>query len=208
MHRCYAYAFFPYGHFIMKPLFHISFNKALPSFLYPRQPSGLYNPDKLDQVPKESIYSENLPPRISFSPSATECFRAIWPNIHKYFTRHKYPHMDMYVYALVKGNEKTMFTPDQLTKDQKLWDAFFTQEHCFLTKVKVEKVAKIRVFNPMNGGQVLDPKYEHKLKNGVMTPLIHPHNNPDYKLTTASPDPLIKVIRIYNPSRPLVIKPL
>ena len=193
----------------MKPLFHISFNQALPTYLYPRQPSGLHNPDDIENAPKESIFAENLPPRISFSPSVAHCFRAIWPNIHKYFTRYKYPHMDFYVYALVKGNEKTMLTPEQMTKDQKLWDAFFTQEHCFLTKVKVERVAKVRIMNPsVAGQQTLDPKYEHSTKNGIQVPLIHPHNNPDYNVVRASPDPLIKVLRIYNPSRPLVVKPL
>lgn len=192
----------------MKPLFHISFNKALPAWLYPRQPSGLYNPDEINQVQKESIYSENLPPRISFSPSVTECFRAIWPNIHKYFTRHKYPHMDFYVYTLVKGNEKTLLTPEYLTANNKLWDAFFTNEHCFLTKVKVEKIAKVRIFNPANGGATINPKYEYGDKNGIKVPLIHPHNNPDYEVTRASPDPLIKVIRIYSSVRPLVINPI
>jgi hypothetical protein len=71
--------------------------------MYPRQPHGLKDPDDIKKKLTQSIFAENLPPRISFSPSVTECFRAIWPNIHKYFTRHKYPHMDMYVYALVKG---------------------------------------------------------------------------------------------------------
>jgi hypothetical protein len=58
------------------------------------------------------------------------------------------------------------------------------------------------------GQQTLDPKYEHSVKDGIQVPLIHPHNNPDYNVVRASPDPLIKVLRIYNPSRPLVVKPL
>lgn len=176
--------------------------------MYPRQPQGLHNPDDVTKKPTTSIFAENLPPRISFSPSVTECFRAIWPNIHKYFTRHKYPHMDMYVYALVKGNEKVMLTPDVMTKNNQLWDAFFTQEHCFLTKVKVAKIAQIRVYNPLNGGDTKYPhKWNYKLHQGIMEPQIHPYNNPDYSPTNGSPDPLIKVIRVYDNGKPLIINP-
>ena len=39
----------------MKPLFHISFNQALPSYLYPRQPSGLFNPDDIEAAIFDSI---------------------------------------------------------------------------------------------------------------------------------------------------------
>lgn len=173
------------------PLFHISFNKALPTFLYPRQPSGLFNPDDITKAPKNSIFAEHLPPRISFSPSVTHCFRAIWPNIHKYFTKHKYPHMDMYVYGLVKGDHKAMYTPKFMTEQNKLWDAFYTKEHCFLTKVRVAKIAKIRIFNTIN--------------DGIEVARIHPFNNTDYAETKASPDPRIKIIRVYDDTLPLII---
>jgi len=179
---------------MIPPLFHISFNKALPTFLYPRQPSGLSNPDDIEKPTKgDSLFAENLPPRISFSPSVGECFRAVWPNIHKYFTKYKYPHMDMYVYGLVKGNEKTMFTPEQMTKDHKLWDAFYTQEHCFLTKVRITRIAKIRVINPLVEGKTIAK--------------IHPYNEENYPLVKASPDPTIKVLRVFNDSFPLKINP-
>ncbi len=178
---------------MIPPLFHISFNKALPAYLYPRQPSGLSNPDDINKPPKESLFAENLPPRISFSPSVTECFRAIWPNIHRYFTKYKYPHYDMYVYALVKGNENLMMRPEQMTKDHKLWDAHFTREHCFLTKVKVRKVAKIRVFNP-----ITDKKEIAK---------VHPYDEDRYDAVNGSPDPNIKVLRVYDATLPLKIEP-
>ena len=175
--------------------------------MYPRQPQGLHNPDDITKIPKNTIYSENLPPRISFSPSVAECFRAIWPNIHKFFTRHKYPHMDMYVYALVKGNEKLMLTPEQMTKDSKLWDAFYTREHCFLTKVKVKKIAKVRIINPLMEEGIIDKnRWDYKVKNGVNTPQIHPYNNPDYPATNGSPDPQIKVIRVYDDAIPCIIR--
>lgn len=181
----------------------------MPTYIYPRQPQGLHNPDDVTKAPKNSLFSENLPPRISFSPSVTECFRAIWPNIHKYFTRHKYPHIDMYVYALVNGNEKLMYTPEFMTKENKLWDAFFTREHCFLSKVKIKKIAKIRIFNPMDGsGSVDRSRWTYKLKDGIDIPQIHPYNNPDYKLTNGSPDPSIKVLRVYDANIPCIIKPL
>lgn len=176
------------------PLFHISFNKALPTFLYPRQPSGLFNPDDITKAPKNSIFAEHLPPRISFSPSVAECFRAIWPNIHKYFTKFKYPYMEMYVYTLVKGDHKAMYTPEFMTDQNKLWDAFYTKEHCFLTKVKVKKLAKIRIYNT--------------IVDQIHIPMIHPFNNKDYDAVKGSPDPRIKIVRVYDDSSPLVIKSL
>lgn len=114
----------------------------------------------------------------------------------------------MYVYALVKGNDKLMYTPTKMTDDSQLWDAFFTQEHCFLTKVKVVKQAKIRIFNPLNGGATVHKdRWQYKDKDGILVPQIHPYNNPDYPLTNGSPDPLIKVLRIYDEGRPLIINP-
>ena len=192
------------------PLFHISFNKALPTFMYPRQPNGLHDPDNIETKVSASIFAEDLPPRISFSPSVAECFRAIWPNIHQYFTRHKYPYMDMYVYALVKGDHKCMYTPEFMTKENKLWDAHFTNEHCFLTKVKVKKVAKIRVMNPTISGyaDIRGSITEYTTKDGIKVPLIHPYNNPDYEAVKGSPDPIIKVIRKYDDALPIIINPL
>lgn len=175
------------------PLFHISFNKALPTYLYPRQPMGLKDPDKIDQAPtpSDSMFAENLPPRISFAPSVTECWRAIWPNIYRYFSKYKYPHMDMYVYILEKGNESNMLRPEQLTKDMKLWDAHFTNEYCFLTKVRVKKIAKIRIYNT----------------HGKHAKKIHPYNLDHYPVATGAPDPEIKVLRVIDSSKPLVLKP-
>lgn len=191
----------------MRNLYHISFSKSLPTYMYPRQPQGLHNPDDITKQIKTSIFSENLPPRISFSPSVAECFRAIWPNIHKYFTRHKYPHMDMYVYALVKGNEKLMLTPKQMTENNQLWDAFFTREHCFLSKVKVVKVAKVRIFNPLFVPAILDEtRFQYKVNHGIKEPQIHPYDNPDYPKTNGSPDPVIKVIRILDNSIPCILR--
>lgn len=178
---------------MIPPLYHISFNKALPRYLYPRQPSGLHNPDDITKQTKNTLFAENLPPRVSFSPSVTECFRAIWPNIHKYFTQHKYPYMEMYVYGLVKGNENQMFTPKQMTDRQQLWDAHYTKEHCFLSKVKIEKIARIKVMNP--------------LIDGLPIAKIHPYNEENYPLTNASPDPNIIVTRIYDKTFPLKIVP-
>lgn len=116
--------------------------------------------------------------------------------------------MDMYVYAFVKGNEKQMYTPEFMNDQNKLWDAFYTQEHCFLTKVKIVKVAKIRILNPAVSGQVIDSKYDHIDRYGMKIPVLHPYNNPDYPEAKGAPDPHIKVIRIYNPAVPLIIKPL
>lgn len=181
----------------MIPLYHISFSNALPITMYPRQPHGLSNPDDINKAPHESIFQEKLPPRVSFSPSVVECFRAIWPNIHKYFTNYKYPHIDMYVYILVKGTESQMLTPEKMTLESKLWDAHYTKEHCFLTKVKVAKIAKIRIKNPA----VTDGK--------VPVDQVHPFGDIGYKAVKGSPTNLeIKVLRVFRPDQPLRIDAL
>ena len=100
----------------------------------------------------------------------------------------------MYVYTLVKGEPKAMYTPEFMTDQNKLWDAFYTKEHCFLTKVKVKKIAKIRIYNT--------------IVDKVTIPMIHPFNNSDYDTVQGSPDPRIQVMRIYDDSVPLIIKPL
>lgn len=183
----------------MLPLFHISFSGSLPNTMYPRQPQGLSNPDDINKPPHESIFQEKLPPRVSFGPSIIECFRAIWPNIHKYFTKFKYPHIDMYVYTVIKGNENQMLTPEKMTLESKLWDAHYTHEHCFLTKVKVAKVAKIRIMNPAKA----NPNGE------ILVDEVHPFGDEGHKAVRGSPTNLeVKVIRVYRPDLPLRIEPL
>lgn len=117
-------------------LYHLSFNSNLPAALQPRQPHG--------EPAKVSIYTEKLPPRVSFSPSVQQCFTAIYPNISKYFEEEKYPYMDMYVYAPI-GKGKRLSQDIVL---QNVWDSHVTEEVCFVSSIQITRVAKIRIFNP------------------------------------------------------------
>lgn len=172
-------------------LYHLSFNKALPTFMYPRQPAGMNDPDSVDTKPDNNIFREDLPPRISFGPSVELCFKAIWPNIQKLITVFKYPHLDMYVYGVVNGNANAMYTPEFMTEQNKLWDAHYTQEHCFLAKTKVAKLAKIRIFNTVVDKKEVD--------------MVHPYGNKDYKAVKGSPSPRMEVLRVYDTSLPLIM---
>lgn len=169
------------------PLFHLSFNQALPVTLYPRQPDGLPDVDDIEEKLDDNIFAEHLPPRISFSPSVVHCWRAIYPNLHKLFTKYGKNYIDTYVYALVDANPHNMLTPEKLTDESKLWDAFYTLEHCFLSKVKVKKIAKVRI--------TLDGEEDR----------IHPYNREEYKKVKASPPVKVKVLRMYESFPPLIL---
>jgi hypothetical protein len=119
-------------------LYHLSFNDKLPTTLYPRQP--------MDSTVVKGKFVEELPPRISFSPTIQQCFSALYPNISKYFEEENYPHMDMYVYVPVGKSDRI----SNKEVNDKVWDAHITGEVCFKTPTKVMRVAKIRIFNPGN----------------------------------------------------------
>ena len=179
----------------LPPLYHISFNKALNTYLYPRQPAGLNNPDNLNKVLSNSVYAENMPPRISFAPSIEDCFRGIWPNISRYFTKHKYPYIDIYVYGLVQtyGDSKAIYTPEYMTENNLLWDAFYTHEYCFLCKVKIKRIAKVRIFNP--GKEAVENR-----------PTIYAFNRKNKENTSrAAPKCKIEVVRTYDHGFPLIL---
>lgn len=154
-------------------IYHLSFNSALPSTLQPRQPA--------DSATTTGKFAEELPPRISFSPSVQQCFIALYPNISKYFEEENYPYMDMYVYVPIgKGNR----IPKSVVLD-KVWDAHVTDEVCFTNPTKVLRVAKIRIFNP--GKLTRD--------NSIYT---QPFNNPMAKVRFVAPIINFKVIEEYS----------
>lgn len=123
------------------PLFHLSFDDNLPSYLKPRQPNGSENNDQ------SHFTHEDLPPRVSFAPSIEQCWYAIYPNIAKYFERFNYPYMDMYVYAYSSPHGQEHRIDEQVLK-AKIHDWHITEEVCFIgTSVGIAKVGKIRIFN-------------------------------------------------------------
>ncbi len=143
-------------------LYHLSFNGKLPTTLHPRQP--------MDSVVVKGKYVEELPPRISFSPTIQQCFAALYPNISKYFEEENYPYMDMYVYVPVGKSDRI---PNNEVIN-KVWDAHVTGEVCYTTPTKVMRVAKIRIFNP---GKLTT-------KNCIYT---QPFNNPMSKVRFVAP---------------------
>lgn len=154
-------------------LYHLSFNGSLPNILQPRQPA--------DSTTVNGKFVEELPPRVSFSPTVQQCFTALYPNISQYFEEKNYPHMDMYVYVPVGESERIA---ENIVLD-KVWDAHVTGEVCFTTPTKVMRVAKVRIFNP---GKLTSD-------NSIYAP---PFNNPMAKRRFVAPIIKFKVIEEYK----------
>lgn len=121
-------------------LFHLSFDPNLPNYLKPRQPNGS------EQNDVSHFTHEDLPPRVSFAPSIEQCWYAIYANVSKYFEKHDYPYMDMYVYAYSSPHGKEYKMREELLKT-KIHDWHITEEVCFLDTVGIIKLGKIRIFN-------------------------------------------------------------
>ncbi len=131
-------------------LYHLSFRDNLGPVLTPRQPGG-------SEITEDGIYTEDLPPRVSFSPTIKQCFFAIYPNISHLLERKKVnneQYIFMYVYEPVKKNLKKL--PDSLVK-RKVWDAIITDEVCIIEPVEVKCIGKVRIHNPYYRGNV--PEY-------------------------------------------------
>ena len=123
-------------------LFHISFRDNLSGMWTPKNPAGNNHSIK-------SNLSEPKTPRISCSSSIIKCFYAIYPNISKYFEENMYPHMNFIVYSpVLNGNEK-IWTPEYLTKQKLVHDAYMTDEYCILQKVHILKIGELIVYNPL-----------------------------------------------------------
>lgn len=125
-----------------KKIYHVSFNGDLPSKLRPRKPHS----DKTKED-KESVFYEDLPPRISFASNIRRCIIAIYPNIGHFFDDPKfnYPYMDLYVYGAILTDKYKTISEDVLKKE--LNDYHITKEICLLESIVVDKVGKIRLFN-------------------------------------------------------------
>lgn len=151
----------------LESLFHISFNGNLPNTLFPRQPE-----DSNFKKKKTSPLTEDLPNRVSFSPSIQQCFSAIYPNVSKYFEELKYPYMTFFVYSPI------MNTGKKLKRElvySKVWDAHFTEEECFYTKVDIRKVAKINILRPNDNNQkdiVIHPFNDTSLPKRFVSPTV------------------------------------
>lgn len=131
------------GDFQMKDYYHLSFNPRLPVTLKPRQPDGSDLSEALDEEAKK----EDLPPRVSFSPSYKECFIAIYPNISHLIVDNKgmFKTKELYIYAYrMVPDQRLKQIPERVVK-QHVWDWGYTHEICILEPVKIEKHKRLRI---------------------------------------------------------------
>lgn len=122
-------------------LYHLSFNGGLAGVWNPKIPDG-YAGMEGSIPPTEPMF-----PRICLSSTLEGAFYAIYPNVSHFFEKHRYPHMDLYVYSPILRKDTRLLTPAELTKKRMVWDAHLTQEYDILTPVKMTLKGKVRFFN-------------------------------------------------------------
>lgn len=131
-------------------LYHLSFNKHTAITWNPRLPDGT------ELIPEGSEnLGEPMIPRISFSPTIEQCFRAIWPNIDHYFKIKKYPYLEFFVYSPILTSNNKVVSPKVLLDERWVWDAHITDEHWVINPVKMHLLGKCRVKNTLNGGLLM-----------------------------------------------------
>lgn len=131
-------------------LYHISFHKTKATEWKPVLPAGTeLVPDGSEDVGEPAV------PRLSVSPSLEQCFRAVWPNIDKYFKEKKYPHLDFHIYQPEFTGNELVVGPKSLTSERWVWDAHITGEHWILSPVKMNYVGQCRVFNTLSSGLMM-----------------------------------------------------
>lgn len=126
-------------------LYHISFKGDLAGIWTPGTQAGSDTPGEAE----DSSWAYPEPPMvaISVSPTVSDCFIGVFPNVARFFQKDNLPHMNFFVYQPVfKGNERVV-KPEVLTKDKWVWDAHVTHEHRILDSVEMVCVGEIEVFN-------------------------------------------------------------
>lgn len=136
-------------------LFHLSFRK-LPATLIPRQPE--------DSGDEPTEFTEQLPARVSFSPTIHQAFGAIYPNISKFFEVDNLKSIKLNVYSTINGATLPQIPNDNVKS--KVWDAHYTGEVCFTAPVKVTLVGVVEIFNPYT-----DKRNRKDIE-------VHPFDNP------------------------------
>jgi hypothetical protein len=116
-------------------LLHLSFNSNLPTYLNPRQPDGTELSDKK---------VEDLPDRISFSPTIQQCLLAIQLNIKDILDKSiEYGGFTIWLYEGLPDKE-TKYIPKKVVLE-KVSDAKLTDEICVITKIKIKKIGEVFV---------------------------------------------------------------
>ena len=129
-------------------LYHLSFKPTLNGRWKPRQPHGTNTSEEA----KVKLTYEDLPARISVSPTIQQCFWAIYPNISRFFEEKRYPYIIMYVYR-PRITYRTKVIENRLVRKH-VHDAHVTGEICITSSVVMEKIAKIKIYNPVKNPEV------------------------------------------------------
>lgn len=132
----------------MDSFFHISFNKNLEGTWKPQLPAGT-------ELNIKSDLSEPEIPRISIAPSIKDCFRAVYPNISKYFEIENYPYLKFQVYQPKIESSTKILNWEDLNSKRYVHDAHITKESWILSPVKMLWIAEIEIYNTNKKGNQL-----------------------------------------------------
>lgn len=170
----------------MKTLYHISFDSSLEGTWEPLIPAG-------SAINKTELSEPDIP-RISLSPTIEECFKAIYPNVSKYFEIENYPYMEFYVYSPVLTGKERIWTPSYLTNNRLVHDAHETNEHCILVPTYMRLVKKVKILNTNRSEDLMYYPFNDKnLEQKYLCPkTIHVKEIKMTKLLTQSKDTLQK----------------
>ena len=119
---------------------HLSFDGKLAKLIKPRLPATIDSSSK-GEYPEPDI------PRICLSPTIRQCFLAIYPNIHHYFTEKFYPYMDFYLYRPKTIAKDSVVTTEELTNKRYVHDAHVTGEIWLTRPTRFVLIDRVRVFN-------------------------------------------------------------
>ena len=157
--------------------FHISFRDDLEGIWRPMTPAG-------SDIGKKTKLSEPDIPRISVAPSIEDCFRAIYPNVSKYFETEKYPWMEFFVYSPLYMEKKRTLNWEDLIEKNYVHDAHVTKESWILDPVKMILVMKVKIMNT-------------ERKNNEL--LYRPFNDKNQELRYHSPKEIdVKILKKYQ----------
>jgi len=121
-------------------LYNISFRSDLPTIWKPKDVEG-------NDGDVNNIFTEPSTPRICLSPTLEQCFKAIYPNISKFFEIENYPYMVFNVYQAMNIDNKFLIYPNTLTEKRWVLDAHLTKEHWYLNNLKMANMGKIKINN-------------------------------------------------------------
>lgn len=96
---------------------------------------------------EESQYSEPNMSRISCSPTIKQCFWALYPKYSHRFEVLNKQSIDFFVYFPIITDHTEILSPEYLTENRYVHDAYLTNEHWITNIVYMKLLSKIRIFN-------------------------------------------------------------